>query len=189
MDIEMRYYKRVHSEIIQRFNKDWTAWEWYYFEVDTDNYAVKQLQKNHLGFVLKYDLNYMDDDLGGLAEGKLELTEEQYILIEKGEFYDLWNIDFTNEYLIKNLIFDNNWIMSWYNLNLNTSETELKSKELIICGSYNNTFLFELGYLLKSQFYFLQIKKANETVIYTTCTEWQEMANVAQIWIDKLQKV
>jgi hypothetical protein len=189
MTLNLKYFKRVHSQTITRLKKDWKSWEWYYFEVGDDDYAVKQLQKDHLGKVLKYDSNKLDDEYGGLAEGALDLAEEQYVSIKKDEFYALWNTIYTNQYVIRNLIFNDDWNFSWYNLNLNTTENDLKKQELIICGTHRNLFTMELGFNTDSDFFFLQINKDDELLIYTTTTEWAEMANVAQVWIDKLQKV
>jgi Cysteine-rich CPCC len=182
-----RYFKRIHSETIQRFNKDWAAWEYYYFEVGDDNYACKQIQVSHLGRVLKYDLAQIEDQFGGLAEGALEIADEQYLEIPKEEFYELWNRKFTNEFEIKNLFFDENWNMAWYNLNLNTTEADLKKQELIICGTYRNTFLIEIGYRADGAYFFLQINESEANLTCTTTTVWSEMANVAQIWIDKIE--
>lgn len=50
----MKYYKKSHEAIIKRFNKDWSAIDWYYFEVDETNYAEKQIQINYEGKVYKH---------------------------------------------------------------------------------------------------------------------------------------
>jgi hypothetical protein len=85
----MKYYKRIHGEIIQRFNKDWSACDTYYFEVDEDDYAIKQIVKTYEGKYYKYSSENLQDENGGLAEGGLDLKEEQYEKITKEEFYKL----------------------------------------------------------------------------------------------------
>jgi hypothetical protein len=96
----MRYYKRNYEEIIQRFNKDWSAIDWYYFEVGEDNYAPKQIQITYENKVFKYDETNIEDDNGGLAEGALKI--EEYTPIEKDEFFALRGKEFTNTYLVSN---------------------------------------------------------------------------------------
>jgi hypothetical protein len=183
-----RYFKRYFHDVITRFNKDWSMTDCYYFEVGADNYAIKQIQRRYDGYVFKHDESNLDDSNGGLAEGALMLDEPEYLLIEKNEFYAMWNTNHTNQFAIQNLIFDDQWRMSWYNLNVDSSEAQLKVQELIICGTYANTFLFELGYRADSAFYFLQINEGSAHILYSTATEWAEIANVAQLWIGRLQK-
>ena len=103
----MKYFKKMDAEIIQRFNKDWSAIDWYYFEVDETNCAEKQIQITHEGKVFKHDTTNLDDEFGRLAEGVLEISK--YTAITKDEFYNLWNKKFTNTYLVAQLQFDSNW--------------------------------------------------------------------------------
>jgi hypothetical protein len=182
-----RYFKRYWSEVITRFNKDWSIRDCYYFEVGADNYAIKQIVHRYDGFVFKYDETKLDDKDGGLAEGALLLDETEYLPITKDAFYAIWDAPHTNQFSIKNLAFDEHWRMAWYNLNVDTTEAQLKAQELIICGTYKDIFLFELGYNLPSEFYFLQINEGSALITYTTTTEWDEAAQSAQVWIDRLQ--
>jgi hypothetical protein len=181
----MQYCKRSHSEIIQRFNKDWTTVDWYYFEVDEDGYATRQIQVLDDGKVHKYSTENLQDEYGGLAEGPLLL--EEHLLIEKDEFETLWESPFTNTFLLQHLQFDDQWHMAWHNLNYNTTEAQLMKRELIVCGTYADRFLFELGYIALSEFYFLNVKEGKCSITYTTTTEWDETANVAQLWIERIQ--
>jgi hypothetical protein len=105
----MRYFKRIYSDVITRFNKDWSTVDTYYFEVNEANYVEKQIVKNYVGKVFKYDNINLQDENGGLAEGALDLEEEQYEQITKEAFYALWDRPFTNTYLVKQLAFDDLW--------------------------------------------------------------------------------
>jgi hypothetical protein len=82
-----QYYKRSRYDVIQRFNKDWSITDWYYFETDKQNYAIKQIQVCYDGKVYKHDKNNLQDSNGGLAEGALEIAG--YTAITKEEFYEL----------------------------------------------------------------------------------------------------
>ncbi len=179
------FYKRSFNKIIQRFNKDWSAIDWYFFEVGIDNYAIKQIQITYEGKVFKYDEINIEDENGGLAEGPLIIGE--YIEITKEEFYTIWNKQFSNNYLVKTLRFDKNWKFSWYNIDYNKSEQELYDGGLILCGTYKERYLFDVEYLKPDDFLRFQIKKGVKNVNYSTCDGWDELVSTAQIWIDKIE--
>lgn len=182
----MKYYKRIHSEIIQRFNKDWSAWDWYYFEVGEDNYAVKQIQRTYEGKVFKYDEQNLQDANGGLVEGSLEIVN--YTEINKNEFYELWNKNFTNTYLVKELQFDNNWKMAWYNIDYNKTEQELYEGNLILCGTYKDIFLLEIEYKELSNYLMYSISEGSANIKYGTVDNWDELVSCVQIWIEYIEK-
>jgi hypothetical protein len=139
----MRYYKRSYEEIIQRFNKEWSAIDWYYFEVGEYNCATKQIQITYEGKVYKHDEENLQDENGGLAEGELEL--EEYTPIDKDEFFALWEKKFSNTYLVKQLNFDEYWKFAWYNIDYNKTEQDLYDKNLIFCGTYKDTYFVGCG--------------------------------------------
>jgi hypothetical protein len=182
----MKYFKRLHSEIIQRFNKDWSAWDWYYFEVGEDNYAVKQIVRNYVGKVFKYDEQYLEDENGGLTEGALLV--EEYETITKEEFYALWNKNFTNNYLVKQLQFDNQWKMAWYNIDYNKTEQELYDGNLILCGTYKDIFLLEVEYGEYNNFLHYSISEGSANIKYGTVDNWDELVSSVQIWIDYIEQ-
>jgi hypothetical protein len=182
----MRYCKRLHAETIQRFNKDWEAWDWYYFEVDANNYATKQIQKCYDGKVFKHDSNNLQDVFGGLAEGALYITE--YTQIEKIEFDNLWEQAFTNTYLVKQLALDAHWKMAWYNIDYNKTEQQLYDGNLILCGTYKDIFLLEIKHDEYSKFLSYQIDEGSANIKYGTVDNWDELVSCVQIWIDYIQQ-
>lgn len=78
--------------------------------------------------------------------------------------------------------------MAWYNLNVDATEAQLKGQELIICGTYRDIFLFELGFDIKKNGYFLQINEGEALTTYNKAATWAEIAKTAQMWIDRLQE-
>jgi hypothetical protein len=184
----MKYYKRIYSEVIQRFHKDWTAVDTYYFEVDENNYAIKQIVKQYDGKVFKYDEQHLQDENGGLAEGALDLQEVQYEKIEKEEFYELWNTNFTNTYLVKQLQFDDSWNFAWYNIDYNKTEQQLYDDYLILCGTYKNTFLLEVEFSEHSKYLFYKINEGSAHIKYGTVDNWDELVSCVQLWINYIEK-
>lgn len=182
----MKYFKRSYGQVIQRFNKDWSAVDWYYFEVDETNYAEKQIQKTYEGKVFKHDTNNLDDEFGGLAEGELEISE--YEAITKEEFYNLWNKNFTNTYLVQQLKFNNHWKFSWYNIDYNKTEQELYDSNLILCGTYADIFLLEIEYGEYNNFLSYSISEGKANLKYGTVDNWDELVSCVQIWIDYIEK-
>jgi hypothetical protein len=182
----MKYFKKLYAETIQRFNKDWSAWDWYYFEVDDDAYATKQIQKCYNGKVFKHDENNLQDENGGLAEGKLEINE--YTEIDKTAFDELWHKQFTNTYLVKQLAFDEHWKMAWYNIDYNKTEQELYDGNLILCGTYKDIFLLEIKYDEFSKFLSYKIDEGSATIKYGTVDNWDEVVSCVQIWINYIQQ-
>lgn len=60
----------------------------FYFETDLKFNVLRQIQMFENGKVLKYDLEYIDDKYGGLAESPIEL--DGFNEIAKDQFEQLW---------------------------------------------------------------------------------------------------
>jgi uncharacterized protein (DUF433 family) len=60
----------------------------FYFETDENFNVLRQIQIFENGKALKYDLEYIDDKFGGLAEAPIEL--DGFNEIKKSEFEELW---------------------------------------------------------------------------------------------------
>lgn len=90
----MNYYKAFWDESRCDEFDSWGTCT-YYFEVDDDDFVLKQLQIYENGTILKYkDDSILDDEYGGLTDQPL--TKEDIELngfpqISKDEFYNLWN--------------------------------------------------------------------------------------------------
>jgi hypothetical protein len=186
--MKQKYYKRYWSELVTRFNKDWSAVDCYYFAIGDDNYPVKQIQITDQGKVYKYDEYNLEDVDGGLSEVALEIEDEQYVLIEQAEFDILWDKAFTNQMDVKNIDFNQYWKMAWYNLNYNTSEQDLKEKRLILCGTYKDIYTFDLEYLVPDNFFRMNIAEGTANIKWATADNWDEIANVAQLWVDYIEE-
>jgi hypothetical protein len=182
----VKYYKRNYTETITRFNKDWTAIDWYYFEVDYNDYATKQMQITYEGKVFKYDTNNLEDENGGLAEGVLEV--EDYILIGQEEFFQIWNKEFSNTYLVKELKFDNYWKFAWYNIDYNKTEQELCEGNQILCGTYKDIFLLDIEFSKHSNYLCYRIDEGSAYIKYGTVDNWDELVNCVQRWIDYIEQ-
>lgn len=182
----MKYYKIVHSEIIQRFNKDWNATDSCFFEVDENNYPTKKIQKTFEGKIYKHDKNNFQDQNGGLAEGALNIDE--YTEIATTEFYELWDKKFSNTYLVKQLVFDSIWKFDRYTIDFNKTEQELYDDNLIIKGSYKDIFLVEVAYLDYSNYLMYNISEGRANIKYGTVDNWDELVSSVQLWIDYIEK-
>jgi hypothetical protein len=185
---KMSYFKRIYSEVITRFNKDWSTVDTYYFEVNEKNYAEKQIVRNYEGKVFKYDNNNLQDENGSLAEGSLNLQDEQYEQITKEAFYALWDKPFNNTYLIKQLQFDTNWKFAWYNIDYNKTEQELYNGNLILCGTYKDIFLLEIEYKELSNYLMYSISEGSANIKYSTVDNWDELVRCVQLWINYMEK-
>jgi hypothetical protein len=186
--MKQKYYKRYWSEVITRFNKDWSAVDCYYFAVGDDNYPTKQIQITDEGKAYKHDEHNLQDANGGLSEVALEIEEDQYVAITQAEFDALWNRVFTNQMDVRNIEFDRHWKMAWYNLNYNTSEQDLKEKGLIFCGTYKDTYCVDVEYLVPDNFFRLNVAEGTANLRWTTADTWDEMATVTQLWVDYIEE-
>ena len=94
-------YLCVISHSMKRFfKKEWTETtgetltdSWgkciFYFETD-EELIVRQIQVFEYGQVLKYDLDFGDDEFGMLADQKLELEDFEENEISENEFTSAW---------------------------------------------------------------------------------------------------
>jgi hypothetical protein len=183
---KLKYYKRSYGEVITRFNKDWSAVDWYYFEVDENYYTTKQIQKTYEGKVFKHDSNNLQNENGVLAEGALVI--EEYTAITKDEFYELWNASFTNTYLVTQLKFDTHWKFAWYNIDYNKTEKQLYDGNLILCGTYKDIFLLEVEYLEHSNFLMYKVTEGSANIKYSTVDDWDELVSCVQLWINYIEQ-
>jgi hypothetical protein len=181
----MRYYKRSFEEVIKRFNKKWTAIDWYYFEVGVDDYPTKQIQVRYDGNVFKYDEDYLESYNGGLAEGALNI--EEYTVIEKEEFLPQWEQPFTNTYLVEQLNFDNHWKFAWNNIYYNKTEQQLYDTNQILCGTYKDIYLLAIARPDYSNYLQYEVKEGTAHIKYGTADNWDELVACVQLWIEYIQ--
>jgi hypothetical protein len=170
---------------IQRFNKDWVAINWCYFEIDEDNYATNQIQITYEGKVFKYYEDNLRDEHVGLAEDVLKV--EVFIPIGKEEFFELWNKPFSNTFLVKQLHFDEHWKFAWYNMDYNNTEQDRYNKNLIFCGDYKDTYLLDVEYLEYSNFLRYEVREGSANIKYSSIDNWDELVSSVQPWIDYIQ--
>ena len=86
----MKYYKKHWDETTCVDLTDSWGTSTYYFEVDEQNYPVRQIVLYENGNGLKYDSEHLDDDYGGLGDQALEMDEFESSEIDKSEFESLW---------------------------------------------------------------------------------------------------
>jgi uncharacterized protein (DUF433 family) len=82
------YFKKEWDEATgEEATNSWGA-SIFYFETDFQFNVLRQIQIFENGNVLKYDLEYIDDKFGGLAESPIEL--DGFNEIAKDQFEQLW---------------------------------------------------------------------------------------------------
>jgi hypothetical protein len=86
----MNYYKRQWGETTgERLTDSWGT-STYYFEIDGDNFVLRQIQIFENGKGLKYSRDFIQDDYGALADQPLDLDDFARFKIEKTEFEEAW---------------------------------------------------------------------------------------------------
>jgi hypothetical protein len=85
----MKYYKRQWREKRCDEYANWGTSIWY-FEIDEKGYPNRQIEKYDNGKVLKYDLENMEDEFGGLGDQIIEIEEFSEFEITKEEFTKEW---------------------------------------------------------------------------------------------------
>ncbi|WP_211236783.1 hypothetical protein [Sporocytophaga myxococcoides] len=85
-----RYFKRKWNETRGDEFDSWGTSIWY-FEVEDNGYAVKQIELYDNGNRLKYHLDKRFDDYGGLGSQPLDLDEFKEFEINQDEFDFEWN--------------------------------------------------------------------------------------------------
>ena len=86
----MRYFKSYWDE---SRGDDYDHWGncWYYFEIDTDGYARRQIEKYDNNNSLKYDLSlHSSDKYGFLTDQQVDISEGNIKEIQKQEFEKEW---------------------------------------------------------------------------------------------------
>jgi uncharacterized protein (DUF433 family) len=82
------YFKKEWDETTgEELTESWGK-SVYYFETDLQFNVIRQIQIFESGKAIKYDLEYVDDKFGGLAESPIEL--DGFNEINKDEFEELW---------------------------------------------------------------------------------------------------
>lgn len=82
------YFKKEWDETTgEELTESWGK-SVYYFETDLQFNVVRQIQIFKSGKAIKYDLEYVDDKFGGLAESPIEL--DGFNTINESEFDNLW---------------------------------------------------------------------------------------------------
>lgn len=87
-----RYFKYRWEETRGDEYADW-GFSTFYTELDSEYYALRQIEVYDNGNILKYDETCLDDKFGMLAEKALseeELEESNCIEISKKEFDEKW---------------------------------------------------------------------------------------------------
>jgi uncharacterized protein (DUF433 family) len=82
------YFKRQWDEPTGEDLTDNWGRSTYYFETDVQFNVLRQMQIFENGKTLKYDLEYVDDKFGGLAESPIEM--DGFSEIAGDEFKQLW---------------------------------------------------------------------------------------------------
>lgn len=83
-------YKRYWNESRGDKYDHWGTSNWY-FEIDEGGYPVRQIEKYEIGKILKYDLENMEDEYGGLGDQAFDLEEYAKFEITQEEFKKEWN--------------------------------------------------------------------------------------------------
>jgi hypothetical protein len=83
------YVKRYWGETR---GDEYAAWgpSWWYFEVDSEGWVLRQIEQYGSGVRLCYSTERMEDEFGGIAEKPLDLSEAGYLAIARQEFESVW---------------------------------------------------------------------------------------------------
>ena len=84
----MHYFKRDWDEPTGGGLSESWGKSIYYFELDIRFNVLRQMQIFENGKTLKYDVEYVDDKFGGLAESPIEL--DGFVEVTENEFEQLW---------------------------------------------------------------------------------------------------
>ena len=84
-----KYYKRNQEETRGDEYDNWGKSIWY-FEIDSEGYAMRQIEKYENGKKIKYDLKNIEDEFGGLADQPIDLEKFVNFEITKNEFEEQW---------------------------------------------------------------------------------------------------
>jgi hypothetical protein len=84
-----RYFKRPWDETRGDQYDAWGTSVWY-FELDADGSAVRQVEEYASGVLLKYSETEKDDEYGTLADQPIDLDEGGWEGITSAEFESVW---------------------------------------------------------------------------------------------------
>lgn len=87
----MPYYRRTWDERRGDEHDAWGDSEWW-FDVDDQNYAVRQIEVYSTGPTKRYSESHPEDDAGGLTSEPLDPTQWQPFLVEPAAFEALWRL-------------------------------------------------------------------------------------------------
>jgi hypothetical protein len=83
------YVKRYWNETRGDEHDAWGT-SWWYFEVDSEGWVLRQVEQYDSGVRLSYSEEHEEDEFGMLAEKPLDLSEPEYSMISPQEFESVW---------------------------------------------------------------------------------------------------
>ena len=86
----MNYYKRYWDETTGDELTNLWGTSTFYFETDSDNNVVRQIQLFENGKSLKYDAEHLDDNFGGLSDQPLDVEEFEEFKTTQSDFENIW---------------------------------------------------------------------------------------------------
>lgn len=86
----MNYYKRLWNETTGEELTDYWGTSTYYFETDSNNVVIRQIQVFKNGKALKYSQQFLQDNYGGLTDQPLDVEDYEPFKIDKSEFERVW---------------------------------------------------------------------------------------------------
>ncbi len=84
-----RYFKRNWDEPRGDQYATWGTSVWY-FELDPDGYATRQVEEYASGVLLKYSETRKDDKYGFLTDQPIDVDDEDWECIASEEFETVW---------------------------------------------------------------------------------------------------
>jgi hypothetical protein len=84
------YFKYRCEEVLLQEEWGYSTW---YFEVGEDSYPARQIELYDSGPSLRYDVNYSEDEYGGLGIDRIEGEfKNDFTSITCDEFEQIWNL-------------------------------------------------------------------------------------------------
>ena len=85
-----RYIKRQWDDSTGEDLTDSWGTSTYLIEIDDEFYALRQIQIFEDGHVLKYSVDFTEDEFGMLSDQPLDIDEFEQSFISEKEFIDTW---------------------------------------------------------------------------------------------------
>ena len=85
----LTHYRRRRNEPRGDEYDAWGGSDWY-FEIDEDSYAVRQIEVYDAGRTLRYGLAHDEDEYGSLTFSPFEADEWEPFLISAKDFEQAW---------------------------------------------------------------------------------------------------